>query len=259
MLTAVEAPLRQSRAPERKSSHQNVGMIERVATVGGGGWLVLRALKHRNWAGLAGAGIGVLLLRRGVSGHCDLYEKLGVDTNGHKTGPQRFFNRGIHVAQAYTINKPAHELFAFWRNFENLPQFMSHLEAVKVVDEKLSRWKAKAPAGSSVEWDAQIINEQPDKLIAWRSLDGADVEHAGSVRFIPTKERGTVVRVVLDYIPPMGPLGAMVARLFGKDPEQQIKEDLRHFKQLMETGEIPTSQGPRGACGHASRHGGNKS
>jgi len=258
MTTAVKPFVRQSRAPEHRTSHHNVGTVERVVSASGGGLLFLGGLRYGGWVGLTTAGVGALLLQRGVSGHCGVYEKLGVDTNGHgEASPEQFHKRSIHVAQAYTINKSAHDLFAFWRNFENLPKFMSHLEAVKVIDEKRSRWKAKAPAGYTVEWDAEIINEQPDKVISWRSLEGAGVTHAGSVRFIDTKDRGTVVRVVLDYIPPLGRVGAMVARLFGKEPAQQIKEDLRHFKQLMETGEIPTSQGPRGTCGKAAHHGGN--
>jgi uncharacterized membrane protein len=218
-------------------------------SVSSGSWLMLKGFRHGGMAGVTTAGMGALLLKRGVSGHCPLYEKLGFNTNGHDGAtPQDFHERGIHVVRAFTINKSPGELFRFWRNFENLPRFMSHLEAVKVIDDKRSRWKAKAPAGHSVVWDAQIINEEPDRLIAWRSLAGADVNHSGSVRFIDTQGRGTEVRVVLDYIPPLGRFGAIVARMLGKDPKRQIQEDLRHFKQLMETGEIATSQGPRGDC-----------
>lgn len=237
---------------------ENVGRIERAVSVGSGGWLLLKGLRHGGLVGATTAGLGAMLIKRGVSGHCEVYEKLGMNTNGHghshsEPAPEDFYERGIHVVQAYTINKSPNELFAFWRNFENLPKFMSHLQEVKVVDEKKSHWKASAPAGFSVEWEAEIISEEPNHSISWRSIDGAAVDHAGSVRFIETSNRGTEVRVVLDYIPPLGKLGAAVAKIFGEEPGQQIKEDLRHFKQLMESGEIPTAKGPRGRCQPAGK------
>ncbi|MGE5612529.1 MAG: cyclase, partial [Bacillota bacterium] len=105
------------------------------------------------------------------------------------------------------------------------------------------------PAGSHVEWDAQVINDEENSLIAWRSQEGASVDNAGSVRFVPAGDRGTEVRVVLEYIPPAGQIGFMVAKLYGEEPRQQVSEDLYHFKQLMETGEIPSTEGqPQGTC-----------
>jgi uncharacterized membrane protein len=138
---------------------------------------------------------------------------------------------------------------------------MRHLEAVTVLDGNRSHWVAKAPAiaGGKVEWDAEIINDEPNALIAWRSLANADVDNTGSVRFVPApSERGTEVKVVIDYIPPAGRLGSWVAKLFGEEPQQQIQEDLRRFKRLMETGEVPTTQGqPKGNCsgGGQEHHG----
>jgi uncharacterized membrane protein len=119
-----------------------------------------------------------------------------------------------------------------------------------VIDERRSHWAVKGPAGRTVEWDAEIINDEPNALIAWRSLDGADVDNAGSVRFVPGPEgRGTQVRVVIDYIPPAGFVGKWVATLFGANPEHEILEDLRSFKRLMETGEVATTEGqPHGKC-----------
>ena len=116
--------------------------------------------------------------------------------------------------------------------------------------EKRSHWTVKAPAGTTVEWDAEIINDEPNSLIAWRSLGNANVDNAGSVRFVPGPEgRGTEVRVVIDYIPPAGVVGKWVASLFGKNPASQIREDLRRFKRVMETGEVPTIDGqPVGSC-----------
>jgi len=124
------------------------------------------------------------------------------------------------------------------------------VKSVKVTDEKKSHWVVDGPAGKDVEWDAEVINDEPNTLVAWRSLAGATVDNAGSVRFVPGPEgRGTEVRVVIDYIPPAGRVGNWVAKLFGKNPASEIREDLRRFKRLMETGEVPTTEGqPRGTC-----------
>ncbi|HSE97611.1 MAG TPA: SRPBCC family protein [Blastocatellia bacterium] len=138
-----------------------------------------------------------------------------------------------------TVNRPPEELYRFWRNFENLPRFMTHLESVQTMSDKRSHWKARAPLGSSVEWDAEIVEDRPNEFIAWRSLEGADVDNSGWVRFDRAPGgRGTEVRVQIEYNPPGGALGAGVAKLFGEAPEQQIKGDLRRFKQVMETGEV---------------------
>lgn len=151
-------------------------------------------------------------------------------------------HREVTVYHALTINKPASELYAFWRDFTNLPRFMQHLESVEIIDQRRSRWRAKAPAGMKVEWEAEVTEDTPNERIAWRSLEGADVANHGSVNFMPSPGgRGTEVRVHLEYVPPAGQLGRWVAKLFGEEPDQQVKEDLRRFKQLMETGEIPYS------------------
>ena len=153
-------------------------------------------------------------------------------------------HQGTRVRKSITVNRPADEVYAFWRNFENLPRFMKHLESVQVTGGGRSHWKAKAPAGTTVEWDAEVYNEKEGELIAWRTLEGSQVASAGSVRFEPAAGgRGTKVRVVLKYDPPGGVIGAAVARLFGENPEQQISEDLRRFKQLMESGEVITNEG----------------
>jgi uncharacterized membrane protein len=153
--------------------------------------------------------------------------------------------RATEVKKAVTVNRPIHEVYAFWRDFEKLPRFMRHLESVQVLDQKRSRWKAKGPAGMKVEWDAEIIDERPNDYIAWRSVKGADVNNRGSVRFDRAPGgRGTELRVHLEYTPPGGAVGRTIAWLFGEEPEQQMRDDLRRFKQLMETGEIPLSDGP---------------
>jgi uncharacterized membrane protein len=148
----------------------------------------------------------------------------------------------VHVRKAITVNRPLEEVYQFWRNFENLPRFMNHLEAVQVMGEQRSHWKAKAPAGMTVEWDAEIVEDRPNELILWRSLAGADVDNSGTVRFKPAPGgRGTEVHVELHYSPPGGVIGATIAKLFGEAPEQQVAGDLRVFKQVLETGEIVRS------------------
>lgn len=151
----------------------------------------------------------------------------------------------VHVEHAITINRPLAEVYAYWRDFENLPAFMHHLESVRVTDNRRSRWRAKAPAGMVVEWEAELVGEREGEWIAWESIRGSDVQHRGSVRFEHAPgARGTEIHVQIEYAPPAGVLGKTVARLFGEEPKQQLKDDLRRFKQIMETGEIPLSEGP---------------
>ncbi|HEY1402568.1 MAG TPA: SRPBCC family protein [Pyrinomonadaceae bacterium] len=148
------------------------------------------------------------------------------------------------VNKSIVINSSPEELYQFWHDFENLPRFMHHLESVRVDGDGRSHWVATAPAGTSVEWDAEITEDRPNELIAWRSLEGADVYNRGSVRFERAPGgRGTIVRVEIDYDPPGGGLGAAVAKLLGEEPELQIGSDLRRFKQVIETGEVVVSEG----------------
>jgi uncharacterized membrane protein len=146
---------------------------------------------------------------------------------------------GVHVVETITLRRPRNEVYGFWHNFENLPRFMAHLESVQVLDGMRSHWKAKAPAGTTVEWDAEMVEDRPNELIAWRSLEGSTVPNSGSVQFKDAPgNRGTEVRVEVRYQPPGGKIGALFAKLFGEEPQQQVKGDLRRFKQVMETGEI---------------------
>ncbi len=148
------------------------------------------------------------------------------------------------VRQAITVNRPIEEVYAFWHNFENFPRFMAHVQSVSVSGTR-SRWVAKAPAGTTVEWDAEIVDDRENELISWRSLEDSDVQHSGRVRFLRAPgARGTEVRVDLAYVPPGGALGRTIAKLFGEAPEQQVRDDLRRVKQILEAGEIPISEGP---------------
>lgn len=150
---------------------------------------------------------------------------------------------GYRIEKVVTINKPRGVLYEYWRNFSNLPLIMRHLESVQPIDYKRSHWIAKGPAGLKVEWDAEIINEVENEVIGWRSLEGSAIDNAGSVRFTDSPVgRGTEVRVTLKYDPPAGAIGAAVAKLFGESPDLQIRDDLRRFKMLMETGEVATGE-----------------
>ncbi|HEY0377866.1 MAG TPA: SRPBCC family protein [Pyrinomonadaceae bacterium] len=236
----------------------NVNQTERWASALAGGALAIYGLTRRTWGGAVLALVGGTLIHRGSTGHCYLYDAVGVNTAGGETDNPLVSvpaGHGIKVEKSVTVNRAPEEVYRFWRNFENLPRFMNHLESVSDLGNDRSHWVAKAPAGKTVEWDAEVYNEKENELIAWRSLEGADVDNAGSVRFEAAPEgRGTVVRVTLKYDPPAGKLGSLIAKLWGEEPSQQIEEDLRRFKQVMETGEIPTTEGqPSGRSASAGR------
>lgn len=240
------------------NSRANVGRLERWMSLIAGGALAAYALKRWTTAsGIAGLAAAELIYR-GATGHCHAYQALGINhadghasergtgliaDHGSDTRHRLGGRRGIHVEESVTVNRPIAEVYRFWRNFENLPRFMRHLESVAVREEGVSHWVAKGPAGTRVEWDARIINDVDNKVIGWQSLDGSMVATAGSVNFDEAGGRGTVVRVKLQYNPPAGRLGSTVAWLLGEEPTLQIHEDLRRFKALLETGEIPTTEG----------------
>ncbi len=160
-------------------------------------------------------------------------------------------NRRVKVEKTVTINKPAEELYRFWRNFENLPHFIKHLKEVKVYDEQRSHWIAQGLLDRSIEWDVVIVEDRENEAIAWASVQSADIQNSGLVQFKPAPgNRGTEVKVIREYNPPGGAIGAIIAdiaKLFGEDPKHNLTEDLRHFKMLMEAGEIATTEGqPKG-------------
>lgn len=230
---------------------ENVGEMERWISGAAGAALLVGGLKKGSIGGLALAALGGGLLYRGVTGHCGLYEQLGISTADRwRIGSKGVgdVHRGILVIKTVTVNRPLEEVFSFWRDFANLPKFMKHLESIRVTDSRHSRWIARGPMGTTVEWEAEIFNEKPNELIAWRSLPGSEIDHAGSVRFRKAPgNRGTEVHVELNYEPPGGRLGAAIAWLFREEPRLQIDDDLARFKQVMETGEIATVEGqPKG-------------
>lgn len=223
----------------------NVSTPERALSVAGGALLALDGLRRRDLGGVVEALLGAALVQRGVTGHCQVYGALGISTaEGAGNAAHTPAKRMLHVHQAFTIRRTPQELYGFWRALENLPSFMEHLESVTVLDERRSHWVASAPLGREVEWDAEITEDVPNERIAWHSVEGSEVANAGSVSFRDLGgDRGTEVHVSLEYAPPGGEVGATIAKLFGENPEQQVKDDLRHFKQIMEAGEVPTITG----------------
>ncbi len=222
------------------NSKVNVGNVERLVSGIGGGALVGYAITNRSRTGIILGLLGAGLLYRGATGQCEAYRSLGINTADNASEDVA---RDVHVEKSITVNSTPKELFRFWRNFENLPRFMEDLESVTKLDETRSHWVANGPGGKQVEWDAEIYNEKENELIAWRSLPGSDVTNAGSVHFEESPGHGTYVKVVLNYNPPGGKAASLLAKLFGKEPGQLIEHNLRRFKQLIETGEIPTTEG----------------
>jgi uncharacterized membrane protein len=225
------------RRPQTADDGINVGKTERLLSGIAGAAVIALALRRKRLRGVL-LPLGGGLLSRAVSGRCAVNRALGRNTaKGDRVSPLAR-GEGIRVERSITVNRPQEEVYRFWRQLENLPRFMDHLESVTVLDEERSHWVAKAPAGTKVEWDASIQDEIENELIDWQSLPGSDVDNAGSVHFTPAGE-GTEVRVVLSYDPPAGKVGAAVAKLLGEEPEQQVEEDLRRFKQVMEAVETP--------------------
>jgi len=223
----------------------NVSDTERIASIVGGGCLALLGMRARGTAKVALPVLGTLLAYRGLSGYCALYDLLGIHRDGADAENASVrAGAGVKVEHGVTIDRPARELYDFWRQFDRLPRFMDHLEKVTVTGNR-SHWVARGPLGVRAEWDAEIINEKPGELIAWRSLPGSDVDTAGSVHFTPVDGgRGTRGQVTMKYDPPPGKTGDWIARLFGESPDQQIQEDLRRFKQLLEVGDNALAQRP---------------
>jgi uncharacterized membrane protein len=224
----------------------NITEPERWASLIGGSALAVIGLSRRSSSGLATALAGAELIRRGVTGHSVLFSLLGIRTADKGQGAETTsipYELGIRVDRSITVAKPRAEVYRFWRDLESLPRFMQNVESVRISDPRRSHWVVAGPAGRSMEWDAEIINDVENELIGFRSLTG-NVDVAGSVQFKDAPgDRGTEVIVELQYNPPAGILGAFAAKMWGKEPSQQVEEDLRHFKQMMEAGEIPTAEG----------------
>jgi uncharacterized membrane protein len=221
----------------------NVGEAERLASNVGGGLLVAAGLWKGGLGGLALAGLGGMFLYRGATGHCPLYQAIGADTaHGHDAygAPSK---AGVRVEEVMTVNRPAEELYRFWRDHANLPKFMPHVESVTTTDGAHSHWTMSTPLGMTLEWDAAIHTDEPPRMFSWAST-GGQLGTAGSVHFEPAPGgRGTVVRLNQKYDPPLGRVGVGLAKLLGMSPGGMARETLRRFKRLTETGELPTIEG----------------
>jgi len=218
----------------------NVEDWERLLSVAiGAGWLA-HAARRRHLVGAVGA-LG--LIARGAAGFCPVNAAIGRGRRRDDTRRALGGSHGIGVREVVTIECSADDVFAFWNHPDNLPRFMRNVERVQLLDDGRSHWVVRGPAGVTLEWDAEIINEIDGELIAWRSLPGADVASAGSVRFRSRGHHRTEVTVALQYEPPGGKTGATLAWLSGQSPAAQLRADLRRLKQLMETGEVPTVSG----------------
>jgi uncharacterized membrane protein len=238
MAVTRREPVYAAQQGKRGRNTTNVGPIERGVSIAIGSALALFGLTRRSPLGMSGTLAGGYLVYRGVTARCPVYRALGISRTSQSE------RAGVVVDWSVTINRPLEDVYRFWRNFAHLPSFMQHLESVTTSGNRQSHWVAKGPAGTQFAWDAEITEERENQIIAWRSLPDAAVYNAGTVRFSPaTGGRGTTVHVTLVYRPPAGSIGTAVAKLFGEEPTQQVREDLRHFKELMEAGEIPTIQG----------------
>jgi len=201
-----------------------------------GGALVLLGLMRRSPMSVLLAAIGGGMIYESVRSGT-LKQSMSY-IKGTPTQQTLAMGQGIRIQESVTIRRSQEDLYRFWRNLENLPRVMRYLEAVHEVSPMKSHWVAKAPAGATVEWDAEIIRDKENESIGWRSIEGADVSNAGSVHFEPAPGgAGTLVTVNLKYDPPLGPVGAVVAKLFGTDPSKTVKEDLHRFKAMMEMNE----------------------
>ena len=216
---------------------KNLGLAARWASILGGVSIISYGMRKSSTAGKVAALLfGGDLVYGGTTGHSPLLNALGLRLGGTRLGRSVSipYQQGIRVDTDITIARPPAEVHAFWRNLENLPRFMRHLKSVTNIDGIHSHWVADCMAGQTVEWDAEIVNDQPPTLIGWRSLPGSMVDTAGSVHFKPSGDNSTDVHVELQYLPPAGKLGAAFAKLMGTDPANHVKEDLKRLKRELE-------------------------
>lgn len=233
------------REAETLESHQSTGRYEeapppshragRLAAVVGGAALVAFAARDRSWRSLGLALAGAPLVYRGATGHWPMRQAR--DERLAELEPTL-------LETSVTVNRPRREVYDFWHKLENLPRFMRHLESVEERGDGISHWVAKSPVGLRAEWDAEIVEDTEGEILAWRSLSGSQVHNTGSVLFEDAPGgRGTVVRVAMELSPAGNGLGRALGRMLLPITSQQVHEDLRRFKSLIEAGEIPTTQG----------------
>jgi uncharacterized membrane protein len=197
--------------------------------------MLTRALKNHN-----GRGLGRTVAATAAVTAITVTDVYAAVTRTRRSAP-------MQLTASTTVTKTPDEVYGLWSDLERLPSFMAHLDEVRVTGPRTSRWRASAPFGKAVEWDAETTQDVPGRLIAWQSVDGADIDNSGEVRFMPVPgDRGTEIRVAVRYDLPGGALGKAAARYFGEEPHQQLDDDLRRFKQITETGEVVRSEGAPG-------------
>ena len=213
----------------------NVGTPERIGSIIAGLASLAGGVKCRGLLGGILTLLGAFLIHRGVTGRCEGYRRLGIDTAGNSDNRGVPQDVGVKVDKSVEVRRSPMELYHFWHQLTNLPEIMPHVISVTLQDSR-SHWVVAGPAGKQVEWDAEFINEKPGELISWQSLPGSQVQSAGSVRFDPIGDgQSTRVRVVFEYLPPAGKAGDFIARLLGSAPDQQLEADLWRFKERMES------------------------
>lgn len=217
------------------TSGANVAAAERIGSAFLGGILASYGLAQKSTGGAALAALGGLLIYRGATGRCAAYRQLGIDTTGNSKGRGVPGNAGIRIERSIVIDRSPMELYYFWHDLSNLPRIMPEIKSIHV-EEAHSHWVVNGPAGREVSWDAEFITENPGEVIAWQSLPNSTVQNAGSVHFEAAQDRSsTTVKVALQYLPPAGHAGALVAHLFGAAPEKMLESALARFKETMET------------------------
>jgi uncharacterized membrane protein len=225
----------------------NIDRNERWASVAAGTMLAVAGLRRRSPVGALIAASGAALIARGSTGHCPAYARIDA-LRGEVSAPGVAAPSGVRVDESATINRPPEVLYEVWRTLTLLPTFIPSIKSVTKLSETRSHWVVTGPAGRDIEWDAEVVSDVPNQVIAWRSDAGADVASEGSVRFSSGRGvRETVMQVQLQYDPPLAKASAVAAWLVGKEPGQLVREALRRFKAVMESGEAPTTEGqPRG-------------
>lgn len=233
-----QEPLTSALPPATGSTHINVGSSERLISAFGGAALAVWGLRGLNSAsGITMLLGGTYLLVRGLSGYCPMNELLGRNT---AENPRT--SSAMEARTTFTINKPREEVYSYWWKLENLPGFMHHLESVKEMDDRRSKWSAKIPGAekiagnlATVSWEAEIVEDKKDELIAWSSLPGSTIDNAGEVKFKDARDGRTEIEACISYRLPAGDLGSMAAKLFSPAIERMIQDDIRNFKRMMET------------------------
>lgn len=230
------------------SGEVNVGMLERGISLVAGGLVMALGARQDARSAIPLEALGGYLAYRGATGHCPLYAALQFDT-----AETPIPSAEVVVQRSITIGVSPQQVYDFWRDVENLPRFMKHLESVALLDERRSRWVAHGPFGTVNVWEAEVVDDLPGKMLSWKTTEDSPLHHRGSIWFNEAPGgRGTEVRAVLSYRAPGGKLGAGLALFSGEEPGQQLRTDLFRLKQILETGEVSTSERKPAGAGRAT-------